>query len=61
MSLLLVVLKICVSIMSSASIHATRPHAAPVKFSTVPVKIKLEFGVQNFRKGSHKFLYGLRG
>ena len=49
-SLLLVVLQICVSIMYSASSHAARLHAAPVKFSTVPVKSKLDFGVQIFER-----------
>ena len=48
--LLLVVLQICVSIMSSASSHAARPHAVPVRFLTVPVKSKLDFGVQIFER-----------
>lgn len=55
-SLLLVVLQICVSVMSSASSHVARLHAAPVKFSTVPVKSKLDFGVQIFERLSARLI-----
>ena len=55
-SLLLVVLQISVSIMYSASNHAARLHAAPVKFSIVPVKSKLDFGVQIFERLSARLI-----
>ena len=55
-SLLLVVLQICVSVMSSASSHVARLHAAPVKFSTVPVKSKLDFGVQILERLSARLI-----